>query len=168
MSVRVSTEHIHTCIHPMKNIIYTKYMLCRKWNAFIIESFSLSSLQICKHPHKHPHWRMPFPCRKDIFLGACGFNSPQAGLFYKRWVLCWNKNTAMSSTLYTIFSSLKYTELRISIWSGSVGQGNGKHVAHKSLQNLGITVTSTKRHNCVCKQRHSRNSAVRNVNTQGF
>lgn len=74
---------------------------------------------------------------------------------------------AINSLHYFFFSLVHWVE-NIYIWSGSVGQANGKHVAHKSLQNLGIIVTSIKRHNCVCKQRHSRNSAVRNVNTQGF
>lgn len=158
---------MHAYIY-MKNIIHTKYMLCRKWNTFIIESFSLFSLHMCKHPHKHPHQRMPFPRTKDICLGVWGFKSPQAGLIYTRWVLRWNKNTAMPSPLYTIFSCLMYNQLRISVWSGSVGQGNGKHVAYKSLHNLGIIITSTKRHDCVCKQRYPRNSTVRNVNTYGF
>lgn len=117
-----------------KMYTYIQNMLRRKQNTFIIESSSLFSLHMCKHPTQ----RMPFPCWKDILLGVHGFKFPQTELFYTRWVLCWKKNTVMPSPLYAIFSCLTYNQL-IPIWSGSVGQANGKHVAHKSLHNLGVS-----------------------------
>lgn len=45
------------------------------------------------------------------------------------------------SSLMSIFSCWTYSQL-ISIWSGSVGQANGKHLALESLHNLGVSWVS--------------------------